>query len=184
MPALNWLDILLGVILLISMLAGLRKGFSREIIGLAAALIGLLLASQFYRMAGQPLKPYIPQESLTSVAGFLIIFFGVLILGSIVSSIVRKILKTAGLSTIDRLLGAVYGLLRGSLVALAIIIGVSTFTSSKAVVQSRMAPFLIEASGLIAKVAPRGLESRFQHEYQKLKSPPTPPEQKNQKAER
>jgi membrane protein required for colicin V production len=179
MPAMNWLDILLGVILLVSVLGGLRKGFSREIIGLAAALIGLLLASQFYRMAGQPLKPYIPQESLSSVAGFLIIFFAVLIAGSIVSSIVRKILKTAGLSSVDRLLGAFYGLVRGSLIALAIIIGLSTFTSSQAVVQSRMAPYLIEASGLVAKVAPRGFESRFQHEYEKLKSPQTPLEQKN-----
>ena len=179
MAAVNWLDILLAVILLISMLGGLRKGFSREIIGLAAALLGLLLASQFYRMAGQPLKPYIPQESLASVAGFLIIFFGVLILGSILSSIVRKILKTAGLSTIDRLLGACYGLFRGSLIALAIIIGMSTFTSSQAVVQSRMAPYLIEASGLIARVAPRGLEGRIQQQYQKLKSPKNPPEQRN-----
>jgi membrane protein required for colicin V production len=179
MPAVNWLDILLAVILLISMLGGLRKGFSREIIGLAAALLGLLLATQFYRLAGQPLKPYIPQESLSSVAGFLIIFFGVLILGSILSSIVRKILKTAGLSTIDRLLGAGYGFVRGSLIAIAIIVGLNTFTSSKAVVQSRMAPYLIEASGLVAKVAPRGIESRIQQQYQKLKSPQTPPEQKN-----
>jgi membrane protein required for colicin V production len=175
----NWLDILLAIILLLSMLGGLRKGFSREIIGLAAALIGLLLAAQFYRMAGQSLKQYIPQESLSSVAGFLIIFFGVLIAGSILSSIVRKILQSAGLSTIDRLLGAGYGLLRGSLLAMAIIVGLSTFTSTQAVVHSRMAPYLIEASGLVAKVAPGGLESRFQREYQRLKSPQNPPEQKN-----
>jgi membrane protein required for colicin V production len=179
MAAMNWLDILLAVILLISILGGVRKGFSREIIGLAAALIGLLLASQFYRLAGKPLKPYIPQESLSSVAGFLGIFLGVLIVGSIVSSLVRRILKTAGLSTIDRLLGAAYGLVRGSLVALAIIVGLTTFTSSQAVVQSRMAPYLIEASGLVAKVAPREFEDRFQREYQKLKSPQKLPEQKN-----
>ena len=179
MPAVNWLDIVLAVILLVSTLGGMRKGFSREIIGLAAALVGLLLATQFYRMAGEPLKPYISQEWLTSVAGFLIIFLGVLIVGSIVSSIVRRILKTAGLSTIDRLLGAAYGLLRGSLIALAIIVALKTFTSTEAVVQSRMAPYLIEVSGLVARVAPRGIESRFQHEYQKLRAPQTPPEQKN-----
>ncbi len=179
MPAMNWLDIVLAVILLVSTLGGLRKGFSREIIGLAAALVGLLLATQFYRMAGEPLKPYISQQWLTSVAGFLIIFLGVLIVGSIISSIVRRILKTAGLSTIDRLLGAAYGLLRGSLIALAIIVGLKTFTSTEAVVQSRMAPYLIEASGLVARVAPRGIESRFQQEYQKLRSPQNPPEQKN-----
>jgi membrane protein required for colicin V production len=161
------------------MLGGLRKGFSREIIGLAAALLGLLLATQFYRMAGEPLKPYISQQWLSSVAGFLIIFLGVLIVGSVVSSIVRRILQTAGLSTLDRLLGAAYGLVRGSLIAFAIIVGLRTFTSTEAVVQSRMAPYLIEASGLVTRVVPRGIESRFQHEYQKLKAPQNPPEQKN-----
>jgi membrane protein required for colicin V production len=179
MPALNWLDIVLAVILLVSVLGGLRKGFSREIIGLAAALLGLLAASQFYRLAGQSLKPYIPQEALSSVAGFLVIFFAVLIAGSIVSTIVRKILKTAGLSTVDRLLGAFYGLVRGSLVAVAVIVGLKTFTTTEAVVQSRMAPYLIEATGLVAKVAPRGLDSRFQREYERLKSPQEIPVQKN-----
>jgi membrane protein required for colicin V production len=179
MESVNWLDIVLALILLISTFGGLRKGFSREIIGLAAALLGLLLASQFYRMAGQPLKPYIPEESLSSAAGFLIIFFAVLVVGSILSSIVRRILKTAGLSTIDRLLGALYGLLRGSLVGIAIIMGLTTFTSSKAVVQSRMAPYLVEASGILARVAPRGLEERFQRQYEQMKSSWKVAEQKN-----
>jgi membrane protein required for colicin V production len=179
MPAVNWLDIVLAVILLISILGGLRKGFSREIIGLAAALLGLLLASQFYRLAGQPLKPYIPQETLSSVAGFLIIFFGILIAGSILSSIVRHILKSAGLSTIDRLLGATYGLVRGSLAAVAVIVGLTTFTSSKAVVQSRMAPYLIEASSLVAKAAPRGFAMRFQRQYEQMKSSWKVAEQQN-----
>jgi membrane protein required for colicin V production len=179
MPTINWIDIVLAVVLLLSTLGGLRKGFSREIIGLAAALIGLLLAFQFHRMAGQPLKPYISQEGLSSVAGFLIIFFAVLILGAILSSIVRRILKTVGLSGIDRLVGGLYGLLRGSLISIAIIVALSTFTSSKAVVQSRMAPYLVEASGMLARIVPRGLEAGFQHRYEQMKSSWKLAEQKN-----
>jgi membrane protein required for colicin V production len=179
MQAVNWLDIVISVILLLSLAGGLRKGFSREIIGLAAALVGLLLASQFYRMAGKPLQPYISGEFLSSAAGFLIIFFGVLIAGSLLSSIVRRILKTVGLSTVDRLLGGIYGLVRGGLVAFAIVMGLSTFGWTQAVVQSRMAPYLVEASGFAAKAAPGGLRIRFQHEYEHLKSSWNLPEQKN-----
>jgi membrane protein required for colicin V production len=179
MSGFNWLDIVLAVMLLVSTLGGLRKGFSREIIGLAAALLGLLLASQFYRLAGQPLRAYLPQESLSSVAGFLIIFFGVLIAGSILSSIVRRILRTAGLSGADRLLGGLYGALRASLMGLAIIVGLTTFTTGQAVVQSRIAPFLVEASGLVAKVAPRGLAVKFQQQYERMKSAWKLPEQQN-----
>jgi membrane protein required for colicin V production len=179
MPVGNWLDIVIGVVVLLSVVGGLRKGFSREIIGLAAALLGLLLASQFYKLAGDPLKPYINGEWLTSVAGFLIVFFGVLIAGSIVSSIVRRILKTVGLSTVDRLLGAAYGLVRGSLVAFGIIMGLTVVGWTEAVVHSRMAPYLVEASGFVAKVAPGGLRIRFQHEYERLKSTWDLPEQKS-----
>jgi membrane protein required for colicin V production len=178
MPPVNWLDFVLALILLISTLGGVRKGFSREIIGLAAALVGLLLASQFYRLAGQPLKPYIGEEFLTSAAGFLIVFFAVVIAGAILSSVVKRVLKTVGLSTVDRLLGGVYGLVRGSLIALAIIMGLTLFTSTKAVVQSRVAPYLIEASSFAARAAPSGLRSRFQHEYEQLKSSWKPAEQK------
>jgi membrane protein required for colicin V production len=174
----NWLDIVLLVILLVSIMDGVHKGFSREIIGLAAAMLGLLLAVQFYRFAGEPLRPYISQEWLASIAGFLIIFFGVLIVGSIVSSLVRGILSTAGLSTIDRLLGAFYGFARGSLIALAIIVALRAFTSSEAVVQSRMAPYLIQACGLVVRVAPRGIENVFQQEYEKLIAPQNPPNEK------
>jgi membrane protein required for colicin V production len=174
----NWLDIVLLVILLVSVLDGVHKGFSREIIGLAAAMLGLLLATQFYRLAGDSLKPYITQEWLSSITGFLIIFLAVLIVGSIVSSLVRGILSTAGLSTIDRLLGALYGFARGSLIALAIIVATRAFTSTEAVVQSRMAPYLIRASGLVVRVAPRGIESVFQQEYEKLMAPQNPPERK------
>ncbi len=166
----NWLDIAIACILIISMAASVRKGFSREIIGLAAALLGLLLATQFYRMAGEPLRPYIGQENLSSLGGFFIVFFGVIIVGAIVSSIVRRLLNVTGLSFIDRLLGAVYGLVRGGLIAMVLIFALGIFTTSPAVVQSRMAPYLIEASHLAAKVAPQDLKARIQRQYRQTES--------------
>ena len=166
----NWLDITIACILLLSALAGARKGFSREIIGLSAALLGLLLATQFYRMAGEPLRPYIGQENLSSAGGFFLVFFGVIIVGAIVSSIVRRLLNAVGLSSIDRLLGAIYGTVRGGLIAMVLIFALGVFTTSPAVVQSRMAPYLIEASHLAAKVAPQNLKARIQRQYQQTES--------------
>jgi membrane protein required for colicin V production len=179
MQAFNWLDIVIGLTVLLSVLGGVRKGFSREIIGLAAALLGLLLASQFYRIAGQQLKPYISEEFLGSVAGFLIVFLGVVIAGAVLSSIVRRLLKTVGLSAVDRMLGAIYGLVRGSLVAFAIVMALKAFGSREPVVKSRIAPYLVEGSGIAAQAAPRGLAERIQRQYSDLKSSWNVPEQQN-----
>ncbi|MDQ6678646.1 MAG: CvpA family protein, partial [Acidobacteriota bacterium] len=109
----NWLDLTLGAMILISAVAAARKGLSREVIGLAASLLGLLLAVWFYRSAGARLAPYISSEWAASLGGFILIFFGVLILGGILSAVVGRLLKTIGLSMVDRLLGAAFGLVRG-----------------------------------------------------------------------
>jgi membrane protein required for colicin V production len=175
----NWLDIVLAVILLISTLSAAAKGFSREIIGLAAAVLGLLLASQSYRVAGQWLRPYVSQEILASAAGFLLVFFGVIILGAILSSIVRKLLKAVGLSAIDRLLGALYGMGRGVLIGTGIVLALIAFTSAEAVVQSRMAPYLIEVSHVVLRVAPQDLQERFRQQYDQVKSSWSVATQKN-----
>jgi membrane protein required for colicin V production len=163
------LDITLIVIIALSTVLSARKGFSREIIGLAAALLGLLLATQFYRVAGEPLRPYVSSDSLAWLAGFLVVFFGVLIAGALLSAVVSRFLGAIGLSFIDRLLGAVFGLIRGALIAIGIILTLVAFTSSQAVVQSRVAPYLIEVSRLVAKVAPQELKDSFQRRYEQVK---------------
>jgi uncharacterized membrane protein required for colicin V production len=83
------------------------------------------------------------------------------------------------LSTVDRILGAVYGLVRGALIAIGIILTLAAFSSTKAVVQSRMAPYLIEASELVAKAAPREFKDRFQRQYEQMKSSWKVAEQRN-----
>lgn len=158
------------MILLLSTLMSARKGFSREIIGLAAALLGLLLASQFYRMAGQPLRPYLSNDSVAWLAGFLVVFFGVIIAGALLSALVSRFLRTIGLSFVDRLLGAAFGLLRGALVGIGLILTILAFTTSEAVVHSRVAPYLIEVSHLVAKAAPQELKDSFQSRYEKVQA--------------
>ena len=61
------------------------------------------------------------------IAGFLIIFFAVLILAGFAGQIARWAMKKAGLSSIDRFLGAVLGLLRGALVVAIVLTAMTAF---------------------------------------------------------
>ncbi len=173
----NWLDFTLGFLVLLSVIAGLRKGLSREIIGLAAALLGLLLAVWFYRTAGTWVAPYVSSQWLASISGFLLIFLGVLVLGAVLSAVVSGLLKTVGLSMVDRLLGGVFGLVRGLLVCFGTVTILILFLPSdkpgelpQAVLQSRMAPYLIELSYVITPLAPRDLKESFEQRYRRVKS--------------
>jgi membrane protein required for colicin V production len=177
----NWLDIVLIAILCASMLMSARKGFSREIIGLAAAFFGLVLGYWFYGTAGSLVAPYVApymsSERADNLIGFLLVFIGVMLLGAMAGWIVNRFLRTIGLSFFDRLLGAVFGLARGVLIAMALLTAFLAFgpligpgATPAAVVNSRIAPYVLEASRLFVSIAPMELKASFRKQYTQVKS--------------
>src|SRR5438874_1651334 len=124
----NWLDILLLLLLLFSTVTSLRKGFSREIIGLIATFLAILCGIWFYGLAGSFLLPYVSSPSIAHLAGFLLVFIGVILLGSVTGVIVGRFIRTVGLSWVDRILGGAFGLVRGVLLSIAVIMAIMAFS--------------------------------------------------------
>ena len=113
----NWLDIVLVIVLAASVATSFRKGLTREAIGLAAVILGILLGIWFYGTAGAFLSRFVSSRAAANLAGFLAVFCGVLLLGSLVRWVVGKFLRVTGLSFFDHLLGAAFGAARGVLLA-------------------------------------------------------------------
>jgi membrane protein required for colicin V production len=173
----NWLDIVLFIILLLSTISAAQKGFTREVIGIAAAIVGLVCGIWFYGLAGSFLLPYVSSPQVANFIGFFIVFIGCVILGSIVSALVRRFVKTVGLSWFDRSLGAVFGLARGTLLSVAIITALVAFAPAvatdsvpAAVAQSRIAPYVVGGANFLIAIAPRELKDSFHIHYAQLKS--------------
>ena len=173
----NWLDYVFLAILLCSVLMSARKGFSREIIGLGAALLALVLGMWFYGLAGSFLLPYVSSVRVANLIGFLLVVFAVMLLGGMLGWIVNRFLRTIGLSFFDRLLGAAFGLVRGLLIAIALLTAYMAFgpevdskTVSTSVLHSRIAPYILEASHFVVAIAPMELKSSFSKQYAQVKS--------------
>ncbi len=173
----NWLDFLLVLILLFSTLSAARRGFSREVIGIGAAVIGLIGGIWFYGLAGSFLLPYVSAPQVANFIGFFLVFAGCVILGAVVSAILRRFVKTVGLSWFDRFLGALFGLVRGALVAMAVITALVAFAPAVAidsvpasVAESRIAPHIVTGANFVIAIAPRELKDSFQTRYAQLKS--------------
>ena len=165
----NWLDAVLAIIVLASVAASFRKGLSREIIGLASVVLGLVLGSWFYGNVAAYLIRYLSSLALANFAGFLIVFCGVVLAGGLASAIVGKFLKVTGLSFFDHLLGAAFGIVRGVLIAAAVIMAVLAFAPGdpppQAVVNSRLAPYAATTARIFVAMAPRELKDGFQKTY-------------------
>lgn len=173
----NWLDYFLIAILLLSVVMSARKGFSREIIGLAAALFALVLGMWFYGLAGSFLLPYVSSPRVANLIGFILVVFAVMLLGGIVGWVASRFLRTIGLSFFDRLLGAAFGFVRGMLIAIALLTAYMAFgpqidskTVSGSVLHSRITPYVLDASHIAVAIAPMELKSSFTKQYTQVKT--------------
>ena len=170
----NWLDAILGVALLFCLVNGFRRGFSRQIIGLASGVLALLLGAWFYGSAGAWLLPYVSSPALAKAAGFVLVFCGVMLLGGIVSHVAGRFLTVTGLSFFDHVLGAGFGVLRWALLAIAIVMGIMAFSRGPeppaAIVHSRLAPYVVDTARMVAAIAPHDLKEGFHRTYQQVKA--------------
>jgi len=172
----NWLDWVLLLLLAFSIILSFRKGFSRELIELISVIVALFCGLWFYGSAGAFLEPYVSSKGIAHFCGFLIVFIGVLIAGGLIGMLFSRLVKAAGLTFFDRVLGAGFGAVRGLLMSVALIVAIVAFTPStgdaapNAVVHSRLAPYVIDTAHLFASIAPRELKDSFRKHYGQVKS--------------
>jgi membrane protein required for colicin V production len=172
LASLNWLDIVLGLIILSSAIAGLRAGFTRVVIGLLATVVGLLVGFWFYRMVGDQLHPWISTPAIANVLGFFLIFFGVALLGSLIAALLSKMLRWVGLSWFNYLLGGVAGFVRGALVVAVLADVLVAFAPTPVpnyLRNSRVLPYANGVASVLAEFAPHQLKDSFSHQMENLK---------------
>jgi membrane protein required for colicin V production len=113
----NGADHLFAIILLLSGALGYFRGFLRETISLVTWLLGLWLAWHFAYLVNPWLGGALAEPGIREWTGRAIVFFIVLLVGSGIGALVAHLARrAAGLAMMDRLLGALFGLMRGAVV--------------------------------------------------------------------
>ncbi len=168
----NWLDIVLAPILIGSALAGLMKGLIRTVVGMITAIAAVVLSLWFYAHAAALFSDYTKSAAMANALGFVAVFLGVFLIGMVTTRVLAAIFKWVGLSWMDRLLGGVFGLVRGLIFSTAIVMAVMAFTSHpppRSIVESEIAPYVLEAARVASNLAPEELKLEVEKNYQKIK---------------
>jgi len=117
MAALDWAFV---AVLLVSLLVGIWRGLVYEVLALAGWVAAFLLA-QWYAPA---LAELLPMEGAAQVlryaAAFVLIFIATVFAASVLTWLISRLFQVAGLRPADRALGAIFGLMRGVVVLLAV----------------------------------------------------------------
>ena len=118
----SWLDYAIIGLLLVSMIWSALRGVVREIISLGGWVIAFLAANLFAGPLSTHLPQAIPGETLRTLAAFLAIFIFALICTALVGLVMSKLVNAIGLGPIDKALGALFGIARGTILVLAAVL--------------------------------------------------------------
>ena len=156
------LDLLLIVIIGGSVVFGFLAGFARAGVSFLAAIAGVLFGFWFYGIPADFIHRYVGSQTFSNIFGFLVVFFVCVLMGALVGKLLAKLLKWTGLSWLDRMMGAGFGLVRGIIAAVAFVSILLAFTPKPVpnwMTGSMLLPYAIDASNIAATLAPRALKN-------------------------
>jgi membrane protein required for colicin V production len=108
-------------IILLSALVGWWRGFMYELFSLIGWVAAYIVARTFSAQA----LPYVPLAvgdlNIRSAAAFAALFIATLIVAALFAWFLARLAKFAGLSGMDGKFGAIFGMLRGGLVVIALV---------------------------------------------------------------
>ena len=106
----------------LSILLSVMRGMVREILALLSWVVAFLIAN-IYTVQFAPMLPKaIPGDSLRLLAAFVILFLATLLVMSLLAIAMSGLVKSIGLSMMDRGLGALFGLVRGLLIVMVLVL--------------------------------------------------------------
>ena len=114
--ALNIPDIIFLLIILISVIIGLFRGFAKEALALTGWFISGWLSIKYYEILATNLRNFITPQILADAISFGIIFLILILLSTLITQIVSKNIQNSLLSPIDKFMGMIFSIIRSVLI--------------------------------------------------------------------
>jgi membrane protein required for colicin V production len=141
----------IGIISL-SLLFGLWRGVVGELIALVAWALAIFAAVEFGGQLGQMAFAGLNDPAIRTLAGCVVIFAGVLIVMALIRMVIGSMVKALGLSVSDRILGMLFGLVRGLAICMVLVsLGGLTSAPQQAWWRNAMLSRPLETAVLVAK---------------------------------
>jgi membrane protein required for colicin V production len=151
-----WVDLFFLGLWLLSAAVGFWRGLFFEVM----SLVGWVVAYVVAVWASPVVAPHVPLGTpggaLNQLTSFIATFVATLIFWALLSRLFRMLLRATPLSLVDRLLGGIFGLARGLILALAVftVVGWTPWARSDVWVQSQVRPWLAAARDTLIPLLP------------------------------
>lgn len=122
LSALNWADYVVILIVAYTGFKGIKRGFMKETTSLITWILALILSVEFYKPLSNTFESVISTASTRMILAFIAIFIAVLIVGTLTGALLTKLIKMTGLSLPNRIAGMLFGIVKGFLIIVLLVI--------------------------------------------------------------
>ncbi|WP_047391852.1 CvpA family protein [Chitinibacter sp. ZOR0017] len=159
-------DYIVLSVLGLSMLLSVLRGLTQEIMALLAWVLAFWAASHFAETVAAWLPASLQMESLRYIAAFVVVFFVTWLLSAIVRITLNQFITATGLKPVDRLLGALFGIARGFLLLLTLVMlaGLTSYPRSPEWRNAMFSPLFERSAELVKPLLPPVLASKVKFE--------------------
>jgi membrane protein required for colicin V production len=155
----NWLDIAIIIMIAIPALVGLKLGIIKILLGVVGVVVGVILAGRLAGPLGERLT-FISDPGIAKVAAFAFILIAVLVLAAIAAVLLSKAISALPLGWVNRLGGAVLGLLLGAMFWGAVLtMWVRFLGPGDTITGSVLAGFLLDGFPVVLGLLPADFDS-------------------------
>ena len=125
-------DFIVFAILVFSIVISFLRGFVREVVSLLTWIVGIVVAVKFSPFLSQYFA-WFGSDTLQYIIAFALIFIVIFIVGALIARLLKDVSYAIGLGFVDHILGFVFGLARGGLVVILLImlIGTTPYANSQ-----------------------------------------------------
>lgn len=149
----NGFDYVLLIIMALSAIAGLMRGFLHEVLSLLSWLAAFFVALYFAESLSGVLENQFANGTLRFGISFGALFIATLILSSFLIYLISKLISSAGLGGTDRILGFVFGGLRGAIICIVGLIALRSFAQESAWwSESQIVPILLSFESTVLEL--------------------------------
>jgi membrane protein required for colicin V production len=166
----HWFDVGAGVVLIVGMIWSFFRGLTREVISILGLTAACILSAWGYVRVATALQPVIALVWVRQAIGFVSIFLVTVVCYALLAMIVRRLVKAAGLSLPDRILGGLFGLVKVGVLISILMIVLTTFfpdIATHIAKESQLAPLFFHTAHLLTALLPEEIQDDFQRFYQR-----------------
>jgi membrane protein required for colicin V production len=173
----NWIDATVLVIIGLSAVFSMVRGFVREVLGVAAWVGAGIAALRLFPLVQPEVASLLPKglQHFAVYGAMGVVFIVVLVVLSLVSALIGGLVRDSALSSLDHSLGLVFGAVRGAVIVacayVALSIGVAPDQWPRPVVKARFLPLAYMGANELVGLLP----AQYQPKVDPLPGAKAPP---------